>query len=125
MQYSLGNRGKGGVSLLADVSFSKKGKGIQIKEEMRSSRETIQKIQSEIANLIDDKITHERPDSTALLVYFDDYIVNHNSDEWKAKMSHFINSINISWQNKFLSLYVIGASGKSFWEKIRENYGKN
>lgn len=82
------------------------------------SRESIKK---RIKEAIDKKMhVAARPDDTALLVYFNDYTAfRYDNDGARHEMTIFADSINIAWQDRYITLYIVGASGKSFYERRR------
>jgi len=73
-----------------------------------------------IVKSIDKKMSVvERPQNTALLIYFDDYVDFRFDDETaKFKMNSFIDSLRLPWKERYAALYVVGASGKSFYERV-------
>jgi len=82
------------------------------------SRESIK---NKIKEAIDRKMhVAARPDNTALLVYFNDYTAfRYDDNNAKYEMSIFLDSIDIVLQNRYIALYVVGASGQSFYERKR------
>jgi hypothetical protein len=58
-----------------------------------------------------------RPDNTALLIFFDDYIA-FSRDQDKKEINEFMDSVSSFIKNKYKALFVVGASGKNFWERI-------
>ena len=63
-----------------------------------------------------------RPDSTALLVYFNDYTAFRYDEEMsRQEMNIFVDSINFPWSDRYVALYLVGASGKSFYERLQSN----
>ena len=85
---------------------------------------TVSKTKEEVKNRIKEGINAKmkvtsRPDNTALLVYFNDY--NHSAFYYADKaslleLSIFLESLESIWQKRYFALYVVGLSGKSFWE---------
>ncbi len=128
MEYFLAH---GSVNSIGDVLIErnkKLGKKITVDEEAYSSEEINRRTKNRISGLIVKKMAvKKRPNNTALLVFFDDYTAfRYDLDKSKSEMDKFLNSINIQWQSQYLALYIVGASGKGFWEKnSRGNYGKN
>ncbi|MBU4377427.1 MAG: hypothetical protein KKD29_08175 [Candidatus Omnitrophica bacterium] len=118
MEYFLSH---GHVNMIGDVSIErdkKLGKKVTVDEEACSSEEINQKIKGRIRELIDKKMAvKERLNNTALLVFFDDYTAfRYDIDKSKLEMRTFLDALNIQWQSRYLALYVVGASGKGFWE---------
>jgi len=123
MQYFLEH---GHVVLTGKVSIrkdKKTGKKINVENEARNHSEGTHEIKDRIKELITKKLSvTKRPDNTALLVYYVDYIyLRYDDGASKNEVDTFIDSINIPWQNQYSMLYVVGASGKSFFEKRGEN----
>jgi hypothetical protein len=117
----------GSVNLTGNVSRKrdkKTGKEIiSVEDECRNHNEGSQEIKDRIKELVTKKIeVVKRPDSTALLVHYDDYMYfRYDNDASKREMSEFIDSIETPWQGRYSTLYVVGASGKSFFEKCGKN----
>jgi len=118
MKYHLNNVLAGNVLIKRD---EKTGKKISvIDNEAHRCEDINQKVKERIIERINDKMTKSPPHNTALLVYFDDSIAFcHDKANSKIKMNSFLDSITIQWQNKFVALYVVGASGESFYERRR------
>lgn len=97
------------------------GKKIAVQEEARPHREINQEIKKRIIELITKKMAvAKRPNNTALLVFFVDYIAfRYDKSSSKSEMNTFLDSINTRWQNRYSALYVVGASG-SFYERHKE-----
>jgi len=118
MEYFLEN---GHVSMVGGVSIERNrrlGKKITVEEEAHSSEEINRKVKDRINSLINKKImVKERPNNTALLVFFDDYTsFRYDICSSKSEMNTFLDSIKIEWQNRYSALYIVGASG-SFYER--------
>ena len=119
MEYFLDH---GQVNMVGDVAImreKKNGKIIRVDEEAHSSEEVNQKIENRIHALINKKMTvKQRPNNTALLVYFDDYTAfRYDVDNSKPEMNSFLNSLKIQWQKRYSALYMVGSSGQSFFER--------
>ncbi|MGD0336954.1 MAG: hypothetical protein ABSB18_07675 [Candidatus Omnitrophota bacterium] len=126
MEYFLAH---GFVNSIGDVSITRdkrNGKKISVDEEAHSSEEINQRVKDRISELINKKITvRERPDNTALLVFFDDYTAfRYDMGSSKLEMSTFLDTLNIQRQIRYLALYVVGASGQSFYERLRIDNGR-
>ena len=120
MEYFLNH---GYVNAIGEVLIErdkKSGKKITVQEEARPSKEINQKIKNRISELINKKmVVKERPNNTALLVFFDDYIAfRYDKSSSKSEMNTFLDSINTEWQNRYSALYVVGAS-ESFYERCK------
>ncbi len=87
----------------------------------RSVAEVIQDVPERIRERIAKKMTVQgRPDDTALLVYFDDYTdFPFHREESKRRMDIVLDKIDIPWGNRYIALYVVGASGKSLWQRMK------
>ena len=119
MEYFLAH---GSVNSIGNVSIERNkrlGKKITVDEEAHSSEEINRRVKDRINSLINKKImVKERPDNTALLVFFDDYTAfRYDLNKSKSEMEEFLNSIDIPWRDQYSALYIVGASGKSFWGK--------
>ncbi len=98
------------------VGTKKTGLQILVEDEVGESNKSITEKISLIQKAIDRKTkVVQRPDKTALLVYFDDYLNYPRSKGWD-KISAFL-SENVSWKNKYARLFVVSASGELFWER--------
>jgi len=111
----------GAVNSIGNVSIERNkqlGKKITVDEEAHSSEEINRRIKDRIHNLINNKImVRERPDNTALLVFFDDYTAfRYDRCSSKSEMNTCLDSIKIEWQKRYSALYVVGAFG-SFYER--------
>lgn len=71
----------------------------------------IKKIEARIL----DKSQKQRPPRTALLVFFDDYLKPFEEKESKIEMNDFKKSL-MTWRNQYTHLFIVGTSGKRFWE---------
>ena len=125
MEYFLS---QGQVNMIGDVLIERNktlGKKIIVDEEAHSSEEINRKVKDRINSLINKKImVKERPDKTALLVFFDDYTAfRYDLNKSKSEMDEFLNLIDMPWRGRYSALYIVGASGKSFWE--RNSRGNN
>ncbi len=114
------------VVLTSKVSIKKDkriGKKINVENEGRNHSEGTLEIKDRIKELITKKLSvTKRPDNTALLVYYVDYIyLRYDDSASKNEVDTFIDSINIPWQNQYSMLYVVGASGESFFERCSKN----
>lgn len=112
----------GSVNSIGDVSITRNkrnGKRVSVYEKAHSREEINQKIKDRIIELINKKITVKvRPNNTALLVFFDDYTsFRYDLEKSKQEMQAFLDSLNIQWRDKYSALYIVGASGKSFYKK--------
>jgi hypothetical protein len=119
MDFFLQNRR---VSLVGDVLIEKNKKNAQkitVVDEFRESKG--ESIKALIKERINKKIiVVDRPLGTALLIYFDDYIVfRYDNEQSKFEMNIFLDSINLPWYDKYIGLYLAGASGKSFYQRRR------
>lgn len=115
----------GQVNMIGDVLImrdKKNGKTISVDEEAHSSAEINRKIENRISELINKKMAvTERPNNTALLVFFDDYTAfRYDLYTSKPNMDAFLDSIKVCWQNRYSALYVVGASGNSLWQRTRK-----
>lgn len=120
MEYFLNH---GHVNAIGEVVIErdkKRGKKITVYEDACPSGEINQKIRNRIGELINKKMAvKERPNNTALLVFFDDYTAfRYDRCSSKSEMNTFLDSVNTEWQNRYLALYVVGASG-SFYERYQ------
>jgi hypothetical protein len=128
MEYFLAHASVNSIGDVVIERNKKLGKIITVDEEAHSSDEMNRRTKNRISKLIIKKMSvPKRPNNTALLLFFDDYTAfRYDLEKSKAEMDKFLASLKIDWQNQYLALYVIGASGKSFWEKNKtENYGEN
>jgi len=111
----------GSVSVFGKVTQSgtkKTGLRISVKDEAIDGSELIFKKKEQIEAAIKKKINViKRPDDTALLVYFDDYIGFSQSKD-KRDISVLVNSVCAYLRGYFIGLFVVGASGKNFWQKL-------
>ena len=117
MEYFLSH---GHVNMIGDILIKrdkKLGKKVTVDEEAHSSEEINRKIKNRISELLAKKMAvKERPNSTALLVFFDDYTAfRYDRCSSKSEMNTFLDSINIEWWNRYSAFYVVGVSG-SFYE---------
>jgi len=115
----------GHVNLTGKVSIErdkKTGRKINVENEWRENSKGTQEVKDRIRELIAKKLSViKRPDNTGLLVYYVDYIYfRYDDDASKHEMGEFIDSIETPWQGQYSMLYVVGASGKSFFERRRE-----
>ena len=109
----------GEVDLLGAVSISRKPiRKIQVEGGLLDERKINQGQKNRIQESIVKKTkVVKRMEGTALLVYFDDYTYfRYDRPESKQEMGLFLASINTEWQKQYTQLYVVGASGKSFWQ---------
>ena len=110
----------GSVSMIGKVSAKgtdKIGKTISVENVARKYSELNSEKKVQIHDAIKKKQKVENtPDDTALLVYFDDYIA-FSRDGDKKEMEEFLDSIINLWNNQYTSLFLVGASGKGFWER--------
>ena len=118
MEYFL----KHGVAdLLGSVSISREKpvREIDVGMVLLDEKEVNQAQENRIQEAINRKVrVIKRMDCTALVVYFDDYTYfRYDKPESKQEMSVFLDSIKINWKEQYTALYVVGASGKSFWRK--------
>lgn len=113
----------GHVDLLGEVAIDRNkatGRKIVVGEGFFSEEEINQSVKNRIEKAIDKKIKiAKRPDHTALLIYFDDYVsFRYDKNTSKSEMSSYLDSLNKNWQDKYSVLYVVGTSGNSFWERL-------
>lgn len=114
----------GHVDLLGKVSSEgtqKTGKQISIEEVGFVDEELVSQLTKDrIKEAIKRKIyVTARPDHTALLLSFDDYIhFRYDDDRSKGKMNAFLDSNDVPWGDRYTTLYLVGASGKSFYERL-------
>ena len=82
--------------------------------------EVSQNVAERIKERINKKmVVVNRPDNTALLIYFDDYTdFSYSREASKREMDVVIDSIIAPWGDRYKALYVVGASGKSLWQRI-------
>ncbi|MFA4991290.1 MAG: hypothetical protein WC569_01755 [Candidatus Omnitrophota bacterium] len=96
------------------------GLRISVDDEAKKRCVLISEKMEQIRIAINKKINvTKRPDSTALLVYFDDYI-GFTQNKERQKINVFL-SKNESWKKQYIYLFVVGASGEFFWEKVERN----
>ncbi len=110
------------VSMTGEVSIrrdKKTGKKINVENELKSTQDIVQNINERIEKSISKKMTTtKKPDYTALLVYFNDNIsIYCDQEALKHKMNTFLDLISVPWYDRYTALYVVDASGKSFYEK--------
>ena len=115
-----------GVSMIDDVTISrdkKKGRIITVREDTGSQGKANLKIAERIEKLINNKMkVIARPNNTALLVHFDDYTAfRFDSSQARNEMNSFLDNLEITWFQRYSFLYLIGASGKSFYERSAQN----
>jgi hypothetical protein len=107
--------------MMGDVSVERKGKKerINVKHEADSSKRMNQIAMARIKKIIDKKESVlPRPSQTALLIFFDDYTrLRYDHSASRLAMSKFIRSINRQVQSQYSNIYIVGASGQSFYEK--------
>lgn len=127
MKYLFQSGSDGSVSMIGKVSVKgtdKKGKIISVENAARKHSELNSEKKEQIRDAIKKKQKVEKtPDDTALLVYFDDYTAFANNEDIR-EMEEFLDSVNNLWNNQYTSLFIVGASGKGFWERRREEEKK-
>jgi hypothetical protein len=112
----------GSVSMTGEVSHKgtkRTGLQISVEDGFREESELNAKKKSQIEAAIKNKQkVAKRLDGTALLIYFDDYIAfSHDQD--RKELSEFLDSTHNLWKDQYTRLFVVGASGKYFWENAR------
>lgn len=110
----------GSVNMVGKVTkegTKKTGLKFSVEDECGERSETNLKKKSQIKEAIEKKQkVKENPAGTALLVYFDDYIA-FSQDKERKEMDEFLDTMHSLWNNRYMRLFVVGASGKRFWEK--------
>lgn len=110
---------QGSVSTTGKVSkmgTKKTGLQILVEDEVGEGKGSILKKIDLIQKAIDRKAkVVQRPDMTALLVYFDDYL-KFPRGKGQEEIDAFL-SKNKSWKSRYMRLFVVSASGELFWEK--------
>jgi len=116
---------RGTVSTTGKVSkegTKRTGLRILVDDEMGEGSVSILEKIKRIKIVIDNKVkVAKRPDSTALLVYFDDYL-KFPRGKGQKEINKFL-SMNESWKEQYACLFVVSASGEFFWERIERNNG--
>jgi len=118
MKYFLEN---GSVSLIGEVTSTgtqRTGLNIEVDNGALCHDKINEAKKIAISNAICRKASKNYPDDTILLVYFDDYVAcAHEGD--RDDIIAFIESIEDTWTVEFSSLYLVGASGRRGWLKLR------
>ncbi|MEW5758719.1 MAG: hypothetical protein AB1755_04550 [Candidatus Omnitrophota bacterium] len=92
------------------------GLRILVEDETGEGHKSILEKIDQIKIAIDNKTeVVQRPNMTALLVYFDDYLKFPRGKEQK-EIGEFL-SENESWKKQYVRLFIVSASGELFWEK--------
>ena len=111
----------GYVNMIGEVlkeGPQKAGLKISIRNELISQDELNSRMINHIKDAIEKKQNvRKRPNKTALLVYFDDYRTFLQDKDWVI-MNNFLDSICNLWLMNYVSLFVVGASGRRFCEKV-------
>ncbi|MEW6171033.1 MAG: hypothetical protein AB1472_05710 [Candidatus Omnitrophota bacterium] len=98
------------------------GLRILVDDEMGEGSVSILEKIRQIKIAIDNKVkVAKRPDRTALLVYFDDYL-KFPRGKGQQEINEFL-SKNESWKEQYVCLFVVSASGEFFCEKIERTNG--
>ncbi len=109
----------GTVSMTGPVTkegTKRTGLQISVEDEMVESGESISEKIDLIRKAIDRKTkVMKRPDMTALLVYFDDYL-RYPRGGGQKEIDAFL-SKNEFWKNQYVRLFILTASGELFWER--------
>ncbi len=93
------------------------GLKISVEDEAGDGDESILGKIEQIKIAIDNKIqVTRRPDRTALLVYFDDYL-KFPRGRGQEEIGAFL-SKNEHWKKQYVRLFVVSASGELFWEMV-------
>ena len=112
---------KGHVSAIGKVSHSgtkQTGKSIHVCNDFRSHAELNNEKKIAIKSAIHRKLQNTYPPQTALLIYFTDYVAFADEDD-QLDMKLFITELGTTWESTFCALYIIGASGRRGWMKIK------
>ncbi|MCX5694749.1 MAG: hypothetical protein NT014_06505 [Candidatus Omnitrophica bacterium] len=98
------------------IGTKKTGLQISVEDEVGESSKSIAEKIDLIQKAIDRKTkVTQRPDMTALLVYFDDYL-KYPRGKGQNELDAFL-SENESWKKQYMRLFIVSASGELFWEK--------
>ncbi|MBU2101989.1 MAG: hypothetical protein KKF80_01190, partial [Candidatus Omnitrophica bacterium] len=104
------------IGKVTKVGTKRTGLQILVKDEAGEGNKSILEKIGLIQKAIDRKIkVTQRPDMTALLVYFNDYL-KYPRGKGQNELDAFL-SENESWKPQYVRLFVVSASGELFWEK--------
>ncbi|HQP91147.1 MAG TPA: hypothetical protein PLU24_00535 [Candidatus Omnitrophota bacterium] len=94
---------------------------IEDDRELAIKKKTHQCIKDRIMKRINKKMdVIERPKNTSLLIQINDIeAFRYDSDLSKIEMNEFLDSLRENVFNRYCALYLVGISGKSFYEKKR------
>lgn len=110
---------RGRVPAVAPVVWTgtrQTGRDIHISEDMVLHDDVVRKKRDQIIAAVERKCQRAPATNTALLVYFDDYTAFADQGDLPV-MQEALSAVRSFWQSKFTALYVVGASGKRFWEE--------
>ena len=109
---------QGRVPAAAPVTWSgtkRTGHHVEISEDMQLHSGLIEKKKSQIIAAVERKCRKTPKVSSALLVYFDDYVCFADEADMPV-MREILETVRPVWQGRFRALYIVGASGKHIWE---------
>lgn len=110
---------KGAVSGIGPVTWSgtkRTRRSVEISEDMQLHSDLLKKKRNQIVAAIERKSQRDYPAGTALLVYFDDYVAFADPDD-QPVMQEVLAATREVWRSRFCTLFIVGASGKRFWEE--------
>lgn len=121
MRYLLEHGSVNKIGKVSKQGTKRAGLKISVINEAKRHTELNLEKKNQIKKAIEDKQKVKRkPDNTALLVDFDDYIA-YSQDEDRKEMNKFLDSVYNLWNKQYVTLFVVGASGKGCWEKHNRN----
>lgn len=104
------------IGNVTSTGTNRTGQKIEVETEAIETKGILKKKLGNIINSIEKKIEKIYPKDTALLVSFNDRI-GFTDDENCEAVSSAISSLDSKWESVFISIYVIGDSGKRAWRK--------
>ena len=108
----------GRVPALAPVEWSgtrRGGRQVHISEDMLLHDDVVAKKKAQLIAAVERKALHACQADTALLVYFDDYTAFADANDWPV-MDEILRAVHEVWRTRFSALYIVGASGRGFWQ---------
>ncbi|MCP4607236.1 MAG: hypothetical protein GY845_00785 [Planctomycetes bacterium] len=107
----------GYVSLIGKPERDERNRPIAIQDEMRPHEEIVRERMDSISALIKAKSEKNYPDTTGLIVYYDDFSIMFNEDDNELLRSD-VDRLRAKWKCTFDAIYLVGPRGDILIETV-------